>query len=173
MAKATCKKRQGTRQEAIPRGRAFMGMVSRKRIAEALKKERPGKPQIIRNVCLLRKDGMGIRPAARKVGQKYSTVRGWLLRMMNADLRRIVDKKRGRKRQKMDTDACRASKRWLDNPPARYGFAGGTWQLGMVTAMVEGKIHIECKPRTLRRMLKKTGFSYAKARPVPANSATW
>ena len=172
MAKATGKKRQGTRQETIPKGRAFMRKVSRKRIAEALKKERPGKPQIILNVCLLRKDGMGMRPIAREMGQKYSTVRGWLLRMMNADLRRIVDKKRGRKKQKMDADACGAIKRWLDNPPARYGFAEGTWQLDMVTAMLEGDLRIKCKPRMLRRMLKKMGFSYVKARPVPANSAT-
>ena len=37
--------------------------------------------------------------------------------------------------------------------------------------MLERELNVECKPRTLRRVMKRTGRSYAKARPIPCKSA--
>ena len=51
---------------------------------------------------------MGMRPIMRALKQAYSTVRGWLLSMMSADLDRRFDKKRGPKKQKLDATVCEA-----------------------------------------------------------------
>ena len=91
MAKATGKKRREPREEAVPKYGDFMSRVGLKRLRRAIKRERPGKPQIILRVCELRKKGMGIRPIMRKLPQAYLTVRDWLLRrtclgVLGADL---------------------------------------------------------------------------------------
>ena len=172
MTKAIGKKQRETREEAVPKYGDFMPRVGLKRLRKAIKQERPGKPQIILRVCELRKKGMGIRPIMRKLKQAYSTVRDWLLRMMDADLDRRFDKQGGRKKQKLDAAAREAILEWIDNSPTVYGFATGTWQLDMILAMLERELNIKCKPRTLRRMMKRAGCSYTKARPVPRKSAT-
>ena len=84
----------GERQEAIPRGRKFMSKVSTEQFDNAFKAERVGKSKFILEACLLRRDSMGIRAIARRIRASHSTVRGWLVRMMGADLKRRIDKKR-------------------------------------------------------------------------------
>ena len=172
MAKATGKKQRQTREEAVPKYGDFMPRVGLKRLRRAHKSERPGMPQIILRVCELRKKGMGIQPIMRKLKQAYSTVRGWLLRMMDADLDRRFDKQRGRKKQNLDAAAREAILEWIDNSPTVYGFAAGTWQLDMILAMLYRELNIKCKPRTLRRVLDRAWCSYTKARPIPRKSVT-
>lgn len=171
MVKTTGKKQQGPR-EVIPKGDAFMPAVTHEQLKKAYEKERPGKPQIILWACLLRKEGMGLRKITRTIGQEYSTVRGWLLRMMDADLSRRYDEKSGRKKQKTDADLANTVGGWLDNLPECYGFVSGTWQLDMVAAMLHREYGISYHTRKLQRMMKRWGFSYTKARPVPAKSAS-
>ncbi len=108
----------------------------------------------------------------REVKQAYSTVRGWLLRMMGTDLDRRIDKKRGCKKKKLDAVARKAMLGWVGNSPRKYGFAAGTWQLDMILIMQSRELNIKCKPRTLRRVMKRRGCTYTKARPVPRKSAT-
>ena len=149
-----------------------MPRVNIKRLRGAYKSGQPGKPQIILRVCELRKKGMGIRPIMRKLQQAYSTVRDWLLRMTEAGLDRRFDKQRGRKKQKPDAAARKAILEWVDNSPTVYGFASGTRRLAMMSAMLYRELNIECKPRTPKRVMKRTKCSYTKARPVPRKSAT-
>ena len=61
---------------------------------------------------------------------------------------------------------------WVDNSPRKYGFASGTWQLAMISVMLERELNVKCKPRTLRRVMKRTKCSYTKAGPVPRKLAT-
>ena len=149
-----------------------MPRVGLKRLRRAIKQEPLGKPQIILRVCELRKKGMGIRPIMRELKQAYLTVRDWLLRMTGVNLDRRFDKQRGRKEKKLDAAAREAILEWMDNSPTVYGFAAGTWQLAMISAMLERELNIKCKPRTLRRVMKRPGRSYTKARPIPRKSAT-
>ena len=148
-----------------------MPYVGLKRLLKAIRQELPGKSQIILRACEMRKKGMGIRPIMRKLQQAYSTVRDWLLRMMGTDLDRRHDKQRGRKRKKLDAAARKAIVKWVDNSTTVCGFAAGTWQLGMILAMLSRDLNIECKPRTLRRVMKRTKCSYTQARPIPRKSA--
>ena len=92
--------------------------------------------------------------------------------MMGADLDRRHDKQRGRKKQKLDAATRKAILEWVDNSPRKYGFAAGTWQLDMISPMLERELNVECEPRTLKRVMKGTGCSYTKARPVSRKSAT-
>lgn len=172
MVKTTGKKRQGTRKEVIPKGDAFMPTVGYRRLKKTHKKEPPGKSKLILWACRLRKEGMGIRKITRKMEQKYSTVRGWLLRMMGGNMKRRFDKKVGRRKIEVDPDIVKAVGEWLNNPPECYGFAAGTWQLDMVAAMLYKELHRSFHTRKLQRMLNQMGFSYTKARPISAKSAS-
>ena len=172
MAKATGKKQREPREEAVPKYGDFMPRVGLKRLRRAIKQERPGRPQIIQRVCELRKKGTGMRLIMRALEQAYSTVRGRLLRMMDADLDRRLDKQRGRKKQKLDAATREAILEWVDNSPTKYGFAAGTRRLDVISAMLYSELNVECKPRTLRRVMDRAGCSYTKARPIPRKPAT-
>ena len=108
----------------------------------------------------------------RRIWQAYSTVRDWPLRMMGVDPDRRIDKQRGRKKQKLDAAARKAIAEWADNSPMVHEFAAGTWQLDAISAILPRDLNVECKPRTLRRVMKRTGRSYTKARPIPRKTAT-
>ena len=75
--------------------------------------------------------------------------------MMDADPDRRFDKKKDRK--KLDAAARKAIVKWADNSPTKYGFATGTWQLDMISAMLERELNIKCKPRALGRVMDRTG----------------
>ena len=83
------------KQETTAKGRMFMVLVSDKRLENALKNERPGKPKQILKACQLRRKGMGQRAIAREIGEAYSTICGWLQRMAYSgpSLKRRFDKK--------------------------------------------------------------------------------
>ena len=172
MEKTTGKKRRETLKEAVPKYGDFVPRAELDRLRKAIKQERPGKLRIILRAYAPRKKGMGIRPIMRELKQADSTVRGWLLRMMGTDLDRRVDKKRGRKKKKLDATACRTILERVDNSPIECGFAAGTWQLDMMSAMLSKELDIGCKPRTLRRVLEMTGCSYTKAKLIPRKSTT-
>ena len=63
-------------------------------------------------------------------------------------------------------------RRALGDFPEKHGFESGAWSLGMVGALLKREFGIACPPRTLRRTLRRMGFSYIKPRPVPIKSAS-
>ena len=85
---------------------------------------------------------MGMRPVTSEIWQAYSTVRGWLLRMMGTDTDRQIDKKRCRKKKKLDAAARKAILEGTDNSPTKYGFAAGTWRLDTMSAMLSKGLNI-------------------------------
>lgn len=172
MVKTTSEKQQGRRKEVIPKGNDFMPQYTYWQIRRAHKKEPPGKPQLILEVCKLWKSGRSIWEIVRTTEQSYSTVRGWLLRMKDGDMDRRFDKKPEGRKPKIDDDTAKTIAGWLDQPPECYGFAGGTWQLAMVAVMLHRELGKSFNNRTLRRTLKRKGFSYTKARPISAKSAS-
>ncbi|MBI1658334.1 MAG: helix-turn-helix domain-containing protein, partial [Thaumarchaeota archaeon] len=106
----------GERQEAIPKGKEFMPRVSTKQLYNAFKAERVGKSKFMLEACLLRRGSMGIRAIAERIRVSYSTVRGWLERMKDGDLKRRFDKKRPGQKRQLDEHMVHAIRRWLGDP---------------------------------------------------------
>ena len=119
-----------------------------------------------------RKIGHAIRRIARDMGMAYSTVRDRLARMHKEGLRRWFDKIYAGKRRSIPQEALRSMRRALGSLPEKYGFESGAWSLGMVGALLKQEFGIACPPRTLRRTLRRMGFSYIKPRPIPIKSAS-
>ena len=148
-----------------------MPRVSPKRLTRIWQEESAGKAK-----QMLEAAAAGRRPEhpgdGPEMGLAYSAVRDWLVRMHAGNLGRRFDRKRtGRKR--MLTGAVLAYiKRWLNGSPQRYEFEAGSWQINMVLEMVRKRLGISCRVRTLKRVLRRLGFSYSKPRPIPDRSAS-
>ena len=70
---------------------------------------------------------------------------------------------RGR-RSKFPLHMLRALWGWLKESPQGYGFETGSWQMDMAIEMVRGEFGVAAKARTLRRRLRRIGFSWRKDR---------
>ena len=168
MAAATDKEQE----EAVPKGMEFMPGVDTDQLTAAFKKERVGKPKSVLEACLLRRQKMGLRAISKRIRVSYSTVRGWLMRMKDADLERRFDKRHPGQNIQLDERVEHAIRFWLGNPPNLHGFQAGAWSLDMVIEAVKRRFGIEYKERTMRRILNFLGYSYRKPRPIPEKSAT-
>ena len=168
MAAATDKEQE----EAIPKGTEFMPGVDTDQLTAAFKKERVGKTKSMLEACLLRRQTVGIRAISERIRVSYSTVRGWLMRMKDAGLKRRFDKKHPGQKRQLDERLEHAIKFWLGNPPNLHGFQAGAWSLDMVIEVVKWRFGTEYKKRTMRRILNSLGYSYRKLRPIPEKSAT-
>ena len=82
------------------------------------------------------------------------------------------DRKRGRRKCRMSKSAFKLVRRRLKRKSGEFGFEPGSWQLNLVREMIRRELGIDCKARTLRRWLRRIGFSWRKNRHVPRRSAT-
>ena len=63
-------------------------------------------------------------------------------------------------------------RRWLKRSPKKCGFETGSWQMDMVTEMIRKEFGVTVRARTLRRWLRRIGFSWRKDRYVPYRSVS-
>ena len=61
----------------------------------------------------------------------------------------------------------RTVRRRLKRSPKKCGFETGSWQMDMVTEMIRKEFGVTVRARTLRRWLRRIGFSWRKDRYVP------
>ena len=160
-------------QKRLEAGSLFMPNVSEKKLVRMCAKEKNVLAKLRMLACILRKRGRSIREICRKLVMPYSTVRDWLVRMQDWGLKARFNRPRGGRKSKMPKSFSRTVRVWLNNEPKKYGFESGSWQLNLILEMIRRTFGLDCcKARTLRRMLKKIGFSYRKPRPVPPKSAS-
>ena len=81
------------------------------------------------------------------------------------------DRKPTGRRRILGRDVLAKIKEWVGRDPSEYGFGPASWRLDMVNEMVRRETGRHARPRTLRRILRRLGFSYSNPRPVPRKTA--
>ena len=155
----------------LPRGCGFLPGTSRENICRMMEWSSPGKARDILVGCCKRKEGKGIWSIARELMRPYSTVRGWLVRMMRRGLGGRFDRKSTGRKRILGPNVLKKIMEWTRWNPSRYGFEPASWHLDMVNEMLRRETGRHAKPRTLRRILRRLGLSYSKPRPVPHKTA--
>ena len=155
----------------LPRGGGFLPGTSRVNICRMIGQSSPGKARDILVACCKRKEGKGIWSIARELMRPYSTVRGWLVRMMRRGLGGRFDWKSTGRKKILGQHILKKIMEWTRWDPSRYGFEPASWHLDMVNEMLRRETGRHAKPRTLRRILRRLGLSYSKPRPVPRKTA--
>ena len=146
--------------------------VSEKRLKKAVRREKNRRAKFRLLACLGRKRGHSIRRISGDLETAYSTIRDWLVRMRERGLKGRFNRKPEGRRSRFTLRMIRAVRGWLRRSPQKYGFESGSWQLDMIIEMIEREFETSVKVRTLRRWLRRIGFSWRKNRHVPRRSAT-
>ena len=146
---------------------AFMPGVSEKRLEKAARKEKDKCAKFRLLACLGRKKGHSIRRIARDLKTAYSTIRDWLLRMRDRGLKGRLNVGPKGRRARLPLQIIRTVRRRLKRSPKKRGFETGSWQMDMVTEMIRKELGATVRARTLRRWLRRIGFSWRKGRYVP------
>ena len=121
--------------------------------------------------CCKRKKGNGIWSIARELMRPYSTIRGWLVRMVRRGLGGRLDRKSTGRKKILNPQTLKKIMGWTRRDPSRYGFGPVSWRLDMVNEIIRRETDRHARPRTLRRILHRLGLSYSKPRPVPRKTA--
>ena len=162
----------GVPKERLPKGQKFMPRVCLKRLVRAWRDEPAGKSKQVLEACHRRKKGQGIRSMTREMGINYSTVHIWLTRMHSGNLGKRFDRKSTSRRTVLPAEVLKYVEKLLDCSPQKHKFEAGFWQINMVMDLVMKKFGMTCNSHTLKRVMRRMGFSYGKPRPIPDKSAS-
>ena len=153
-------------------GTAFMPGVSEKRLEKAARREKDKCAKFRLLACLGRKKDHSIRRISRDLKTAYSTIRDWLLRMRDRGLKGRFNARPKGRRARLPLQIIRTVRRWLKRSPKKCDFETGSWQMDMVTEMIRKEFGVTVRARTLRRWLRRIGFSWRKDRYVPYRSVS-
>ena len=105
-------------------------------------------------------------------GDELLTARaGWPV-MHPGNLDRRFDRKSTGRRRVVPAAVLKYVEKLLDCSPQKYKFEAGSWQINMVMELVMKKFGMTFNPYTLKRAMRRMGFSYSKPRPIPDKSAS-
>ena len=136
-----------------------------------IKRSSLGKARDILVACCKRKEGNGIWFIARELMRLYSTIRGWLVRMVRRGLGGRFDRKSTGRKKILNPQTLKKIMGWTRRDPSRYGFGPASWRLDMVNEMTRRETGRHARPRTLQKILRHLDLSYSKPRPVPRKTA--
>ena len=156
----------------LPTGNDFMPDTNTQILLEMIVACPPGKVRDILRACYERKINASIRRIRDLLMRPYSTVREWLWRVHERGLDNISDRKPPGARGILGPEEIEIVRETLRQPPTEHGFEQGAWLLRMIAEVITKKLKKHCRPRTIRRLLRRMGFSYVKPRTVPHKSAS-
>ena len=156
----------------LPTGNDFLPDTNTQILLKMIAACPPGKVRDILRACYERKINASIRRIRDLLMRPYSTVREWLWRVHERGLDNIYDRKPPGARGILGPEEIEIVRETLRQPPTEHGFEQGAWLLRMIAEVITKKLKKHCRPRTIRRLLRRMGFSYVKPRTVPHKSAS-
>ena len=156
----------------LPTGNDFLPDTDTQILLKMIAACPPGKVRDILRACYERKINASIRRIRDLLMRPYSTVREWLWRVHERGLDNISDRKPPGARGILGPEEIEIVRETLRQPPTEHGFEQGAWLLRMIAEVITKKLKKHCRPRTIRRLLRRMGFSYVKPRTVPHKSAS-
>ena len=158
--------------DRLPKGDGFLQDTSQDEILQMIDQTPSGKARDMLVACYKRKAGMSLRAISKAMMKPYSTIRGWLVRITRRGPAGRFDKKSTGRKRMLGEHSVWMIKTWLHGEPSKFGFESASWSIRMLLDAIRGRIGTCTSARTLRRALRRIGFSYTKPRPVPRRSAT-
>ena len=149
-----------------------MPSTSEERLGRMAGREKNLRAKLRLLACRERKESRNIRRVAGNLGVAYSTARGWLVRMRGRGLRGRFNRRPRGRGGVLSRAVLWAVRGWLKRSPKKCGFETSSWQMDMVTEMIRREFGTGVKTRTLRRWLRRIGFSWRKDRYVPYRSVS-
>ena len=157
-----------SRPGTLPTGNDFLPDTDTPALLKMIAACPSGKARDILRACYKRKINASIRRIRDLLMRPYFTVREWLWRVHERGLDNISDRKPPDARSMLGPEEIEIVRETLRQPPTKHGFEQGAWLLRMIAEVITKKLKKHCRLRTLRRLLRRMGFSYVKPRNRPA-----
>ena len=162
----------------LPKGDRFLPGTSRRALCRMIKRPSPGKARDILVACCKHKEGNGIWSIARELMRPYSTIRGWLVRMVRRGLGGRFDRKSTGRKKILNPQTLKRIMGWTRRDPSRYGFGPASWRLDMVNEMIRGRPAgtpdpARCGGSCAASTFRTPSLGRCRARPPLQRSRTW
>ena len=156
----------------IPAGREFLPKTDIPYLRKIQKTEQDPKAQTRLLAYIMRKQGSSIRDIGRALNKSYSTVRDWLMRVVQMGISGRYDEKRPGAPPRLDHLQTRQLRADLTAGPQECGFESGLWTARLLAEHIRRKFGVQYGTSGIYEMLHRMGFSWQTPRPRHPKSAS-
>lgn len=147
------------------KGEAFLPQITKKELKVLYKKEKKSKPKMRLLAAMLRKEGKSISDISFSLQKPRMTISDWLRRFSKEDISKsIYDIRQSGKPPKLNKKQQNKLDQILSLTPDKQGIPFKIWTTSLVQYIIKEKFGIHFKPRNVRYIVDKLGFSFIKPR---------
>lgn len=156
----------------LKKGVKFLPDVSKKELQALYKEEKKSKPKLRLLVALLRKEGRTLEDISFSVQKPKTTIHDWIKRLEDNSLEGIYDTKQTGKPTRLTQEQTNELKKVLSSSPMEQGIPFKLWMTSTVQYVIHKRFEVTYRPRNVRKIVKKLGFTLQKPRQRNRKAST-
>ena len=143
----------------IKKGKEFLHEFSKAELTKLYQKEKNAKAKLRLLAAISRKEGKSLDFISGSMQIPKTTVHDWLNRLESNGLDGLVDVKQPGRPSWLSQNQKEKLKEVLNDSPEKQGIPFKIWTTSLVQYIIHELFKIMYKPRNVRKLLKKLGFT--------------
>ena len=143
----------------MKKGEKFLPDYSREDLMNLYQKEKNAKAKLRLLSAILRKEGKSLDYISQSIQIPKTTVHDWLSRLEGNGLNGLVDIKQPGRPSWLSDEQKEELKKVLSRGPEEQDIPFKMWTTSLVQYLIYKMFNVEYKPRNVRKLVKKLGFT--------------
>jgi len=143
----------------MKKGENFLPDYSREDLMNLYQKEKNAKAKLRLLSAILRKEGKSLDYISQSIQIPKTTVHDWLSRLEGNGLNGLVDIKQPGRPSWLSDEQKEELKKVLSRGPEEQDIPFKMWTTSLVQYLIYKMFNVEYKPRNVRKLVKKLGFT--------------
>jgi len=145
--------------DCMKKGEKFLPDYSREDLMNLYQKEKNAKAKLRLLSAILRKEGKSLDYISQSIQIPKTTVHDWLSRLEGNGLNGLVDIKQPGRPSWLSDEQKEELKKVLSRGPEEQDIPFKMWTTSLVQYLIYKMFNVEYKPRNVRKLVKKLGFT--------------
>ncbi len=143
----------------MKKGEKFLPDYSREDLMKLYQKEKNAKAKLRLLSAILRKEGKSLDYISQSIQIPKTTVHDWLSRLEGNGLNGLVDIKQPGRPSWLSDEQKEELKKVLSRGPEEQDIPFKMWTTSLVQYLIYKMFNVKYKPRNVRKLVKKLGFT--------------
>jgi len=156
----------------MKKGEKFLPEFSKDELTKLYQKEKNAKAKLRLLAAIFRKEGKSLDAISESVQTPKTTVHDWLSRLEINGLDGLVDVKQPGRPSWLSQDQKQKLDEVLSGSPEKQGIPFRIWTTSLVQYIIHELFNVKYKPRNVRKLVKKLGFTLKSPRSRNRKAST-